>query len=48
VIVMAVVVLLIGCGVWLMNSIVQLRKTQDCALTGRRNCAPISTPVDTR
>jgi hypothetical protein len=48
VIVMVVVVLLIGCGVWLMNAIVQLRKNQDCALTGRRNCAPINTPVDTR
>jgi len=35
---------LIGGGIWLTNAIVNLRKTQDCVLSGRRNCAPISTP----
>jgi hypothetical protein len=28
--------------------IVQLRKNQDCALTGRRNCVQITVPVDAR
>jgi hypothetical protein len=36
--------LLIGGGLWLANAIVDMRKTQDCILSGRRNCAPISTP----
>lgn len=39
-------VVLIGFGVWLATSIADLRRTQDCLLTGRRDCgAPISTPV---
>ncbi len=35
---------LVGGGIWLANAIVDVRKTQDCILSGRRNCAPISTP----
>jgi hypothetical protein len=31
-------------GIWLAMSIADLRKTQDCVLTGRRDCARISTP----
>lgn len=31
-------------GIWLAMSIADLRKTQDCVLTGRRDCAPISVP----
>jgi hypothetical protein len=41
---LAVVVLLIWCGLWLADTIAQLRKTQDCVLSGRRNCAPIVVP----
>jgi hypothetical protein len=37
-------VLLIVAGVWMANTIVDMRKVQDCALSGRRNCAPISVP----
>lgn len=37
-------VALVGGGIWLANAIVDLRKTQDCVLSGRRNCAPISKP----
>jgi F0F1-type ATP synthase assembly protein I len=36
-----VVAVLVGAGLWLVNAIADLRKNQDCALTGRRNCAPI-------
>jgi len=32
---------LIGAGLWLVNSLAELRRNQDCALSGRRNCAPI-------
>lgn len=37
----AVVALLVVAGLWLANSLADLRKNQDCALSGRRNCAPI-------
>jgi hypothetical protein len=33
--------LLVVAGVWLANSISAMVKTQDCYLSGRRNCAPI-------
>jgi hypothetical protein len=36
-----VITLLIGIGLWLATSIADLRKNQDCALSGRRNCATI-------
>lgn len=32
---------LIIVGLWLVNSIADLRKNQDCALQGRRNCLSI-------
>lgn len=38
------IVALVGAGIWLANVIVDVRKTQDCVLSGRRNCAPIPTP----
>jgi hypothetical protein len=36
--------LLIGAGIWLAVTIADLRKTQDCVLMGRRDCARIATP----
>ena len=38
----AVCILLIVAGVWLANKIADLRRDQDCVLSGRRNCAQIS------
>ena len=38
---LAVLGLLIGVGLWLATSIADLRKNQDCALSGRLNCTPI-------
>jgi hypothetical protein len=40
----AFTVALIAVGIWLAKSIADLRKTQDCVLMGRRDCARISTP----
>ena len=37
-------VLLVVSGVWLMNTLRDLGKMQDCAMQGRRNCAPIEAP----
>lgn len=36
----AVTILLIGGGIWLANSMAQLRKNQDCVMSGRKNCNP--------
>ena len=36
--------LLVIAGVWLMNTLRDIGKLQDCAMQGRRNCAPIETP----
>jgi hypothetical protein len=36
-----VIVMLTAAGVWLADSLAALRKTQDCVLSGRRNCAMI-------
>ena len=37
----AVLLVLIVCGVWLADTIAAMRDRQDCALSGRSNCAPI-------
>lgn len=35
---------LIAGGVWLMNSLRDAGRLEDCAMQGRRNCMPISAP----
>jgi hypothetical protein len=40
----AFTVALTAIGIWLAMSIADLRKTQDCLLMGRRDCAQISAP----
>lgn len=37
-------VLLVVIGVWLATTIAEMRKNQDCVLSGRRNCANVVTP----
>jgi hypothetical protein len=37
-------VILGGIGIWLASSIAEIRKNQDCVLSGRRNCAAIPAP----
>jgi hypothetical protein len=37
-----VTILLALAGVWLAMQIADVRKSQDCALSGRRNCLPIA------
>jgi hypothetical protein len=36
-----VTIVLATAGVWLAITIAEMRKNQDCVLSGRRNCAPI-------
>lgn len=40
----ALTAILTGIGIWLAISIADLRKTQDCVLMGRRDCARIAAP----
>jgi hypothetical protein len=40
----AFTVALTAIGIWLAMSIADLRKTQDCVLMGRRDCAHIAVP----
>lgn len=44
----ALIAVLIGTGVWLAHAIADMRKMQDCVLSGRRNCAPIELPASSR
>jgi len=38
------IVFLVVAGVWLFDTLRDIGKMQDCAMQGRRNCAPISLP----
>ena len=35
-------------GVWLASTMAQMRKDQDCVLSGRRGCTPVDVPVNSR
>jgi hypothetical protein len=39
---------LVGGGVWLMSTLRDVSRLQDCAMQGRRNCAPIEVPARER
>lgn len=39
---------LVAAGIWLLGSMADLRKAQDCAAQGRRNCGTIENPGHTR
>jgi hypothetical protein len=43
-----VLVVIVYCGIWLANTMAQMRRDQDCVLTGRTNCAQIKIPDDRR
>lgn len=40
----SIAVLLILAGVWLATTMAQMRKNQDCVLSGRRGCTPVEAP----
>jgi hypothetical protein len=37
-------VVLAAAGIWLLGTMADIRKVQDCAAQGRRNCATIEAP----
>jgi len=41
---LAVTILLMVVGIWIAETMADMRKIQDCYLSGRRNCAPIQLP----
>ncbi len=41
-------VVLVAAGIWLLSTMADVRKAQDCAAQGRRNCAAIDAPERTR
>ena len=38
-------VVLVAAGIWLLGTMADVRKAQDCAAQGRRNCAAIDVPA---
>jgi hypothetical protein len=40
------VLALIGTGIWLVDTMAQMRKNQDCVLSGRRDCTPVEVIKD--
>lgn len=36
--------ILVVAGVWVANKIAEMRKQQDCVLSGRRSCSPVEIP----
>lgn len=38
-------VVLVAGGIWLLSTMADVRKAQDCAAQGRRNCATIDVPA---
>ena len=41
-------VVLVAAGIWLLSTMADVRKAQDCAAQGRRNCATIDVPERSR
>ena len=39
---------LVALGIWLLGTMADIRKVQDCAAQGRRNCVEIDVPDRTR
>jgi hypothetical protein len=44
----AVLALIVACGIWLTGTMSEMRRNQDCVLSGRTNCAPIQVPAEPR
>jgi hypothetical protein len=46
IVVFVFVIALIGAGLWLADTMAQMRKNQDCVLSGRRGCSPVEVTKD--
>lgn len=45
---LVVCVVLVCAGLWIADTMADIRKSQDCALTGRAGCTPLDLPVRSR
>jgi hypothetical protein len=45
IVLVVILVILVGGGVWLANAMFEQRTLDDCLAQGRRNCAPIEAPA---
>jgi len=43
-----ITILLVLGGIWIANTMAQMRKDQDCVLSGRRGCTPVNVPIKSR
>jgi hypothetical protein len=41
----AIVIVIVGGGLWLGNALLEARRADECMSSGRRNCAPVSAPA---
>jgi len=41
-------VVLVAVGIWLLGTLADLRRVQDCAAQGRRSCVPLDVPQRAR
>jgi hypothetical protein len=41
-------IVLVAAGIWLLGTMADVRKTQDCVAQGRRNCQTIEVPERSR
>ncbi len=41
-------IILVVAGIWIAETMAQMRKNQDCVLTGRSGCTPIKVPIAPR
>jgi hypothetical protein len=44
-ILLAIVIVIVGSALWLGNAMLDARRADECMASGRRNCEPISAPV---
>jgi hypothetical protein len=42
---LAILILLVGLGVWIADTIGDLQRDQDCLMQGRTNCLPLEIPI---
>ena len=45
---LAICVVLVLAGLWIADTMAEIRKNQDCALTGRSGCAPLDVTARSR
>jgi len=45
---LAATIVLVIAGIWIATTMAQLRKNQDCVLSGRRGCTPVEAPIQPR